>query len=115
MPPVLIDENFNHRILRGVRLRTAHLDFVVAQRGGAGGAADALLLSWAAEQRRVVLTHDRQTLPKFAYDRVRSNQLMPGVIVVSDEMPIGQAIEELTMYLECGSPQDFENLVIFLP
>jgi hypothetical protein len=26
MPPVLIDENFNHRILRGVRLRIAHLD-----------------------------------------------------------------------------------------
>ncbi len=114
MLPVLIDENFNHRILRGVRLRIRRLDSVVAQSAGLGGADDALVLSWAAEQGRVIVTHDRQTLPKFAYDRVRSNQRMPGVIVVGDEMPIGRAIEDLTIYLECGSPQDFENFVLFL-
>ncbi len=114
MLPVLIDENFNHQILRGVRLRIDKLDFVVAQMSGLSGADDVSLLSWAAEHGRIVLTHDRQTLPKFAYDRVRLNQLMPGVIVVSDEMPIGRAIEDLTMYLECGSLQDFENLVLFL-
>jgi hypothetical protein len=40
---------------------------------------------------------------------------MPGVIVVSDTMPIGEAVEGLTIYLECGMPEDFENLVTLLP
>lgn len=40
---------------------------------------------------------------------------MPGVIVVSDTMPIGEAVESLTVYLECGTAEDFENLVTFLP
>jgi hypothetical protein len=40
---------------------------------------------------------------------------MPGVIVVSDTMPVGEAIETLTMYVECSVPEEFENLVVFIP
>lgn len=54
-------------------------------------------------------------MPKYAYDRIRSQKPMPGMIVVSDTMPVGEAIEVLTMYLECGTPEEFENLVVFLP
>jgi predicted nuclease of predicted toxin-antitoxin system len=115
MLSILIDENFNHQILRGIRLRMENLDFLVAQNVGLEGADDATLLAWAAEKRRIVLTHDRQTVPSFAYERIRSHQFMPGVIVVSDALPVGEAIETLTMYVECGSAEEFENLVTFLP
>ncbi len=115
MVPVLTDENFSHRILRGIKLRIKNLDVVLAQSAGLGGARDPTLLAWAADQRRIVLTHDRQTIPQYAYDRIRSHQPMPGIIVVSDTVPIGEAIEVLAMYLECGTADEFENLVIFLP
>jgi hypothetical protein len=115
MLSVLADENFSHRILRGIRLRAGELDVLVAQNVGLGGRKDAALLECAAERRRIVLTHDRETIPKYAYDRVRALQLMPGVIVVSDTMPIGDAVEALMIYLECGEAEDFENLVTFLP
>jgi len=108
MLSVLADENFSHRILRGIKLRVHDLDVLA-------GKKDAALLAWAAEQRRIVLTHDRQTIPKHAYGRIRSLQSVPGVIVVSDTMPIGEAVEALAIYLECGTPEDFENLVVFLP
>jgi hypothetical protein len=114
MLSVLADENFNHHILRGVRFRIKSLDVIVAQSAGLCGASDPDLLAWAAKQRRLVLTHDRQTMPKYAYDRVRSDQPMPGIIVVSDVMPVGEAIEVLTMYLECGAADEFQNLVTFL-
>jgi Domain of unknown function (DUF5615) len=114
MLSVLADENFSHRILRGIKLRAGNLDVVVAQNVGLGGRKDAALLEWAAEHRRIVLTHDRQTIPKYAYDRVRALQPMPGVIVVSDTMPIGEAVEVLTIFLECGAAQDFAGFVIFL-
>jgi hypothetical protein len=40
---------------------------------------------------------------------------MLGLIVVSDTMPIGGAIESLAVYLELGTAEEFENLVFFLP
>jgi hypothetical protein len=115
MPSVLADENFSHRILRGIKLRTGNLDVLVSQKVGLAGKKDGALLAWAAEQSRIVLTHDRQTIPKYAYERIRSQQPMPGVIVVSDTMPIGEAVEALTIYPECGVAEDFENSVTFLP
>ena len=75
MLSILIDENFNHQILRGIRLRIENLDFVAAQSAGLEGTDDATLLAWAAEKRRILLTHDRQTVPRFAYERIRSQQV----------------------------------------
>src|SRR5579872_1695650 len=115
MLSVVADENFSQRILRGIKLRVRGLDALVAQNTGLCGASDPALLAWAAEQRRVLLTHDRQTIPRYAYDRIRSYQPMPGVIVVSDTMPVGEAIETLTIYLECSMPEELENLVVFVP
>ena len=115
MVSLLADENFNQRILRGLRLRNSDLDLIVAQRAGLCGASDPDLLGWAAERGRIVLTHDRQTMPRFAQVRIRAGEPMPGLIIVSDTMPVGEAIDVLFVCIECGTPQDFENLVFFLP
>jgi predicted nuclease of predicted toxin-antitoxin system len=63
MLPVLADENFGRRIVRGLKLRIMNLDLVVAQAAGLCGTGDAARLAWAANQGRIVLTHDRQTMP----------------------------------------------------
>jgi hypothetical protein len=62
-----------------------------------------------------MLTHDRQTIPNYAYERVRSHLPMPGVMVVSDTLPIGEAVEALAIYVECGAVEDFEDLDTFVP
>ena len=115
MLSLVADENFSHRVLRGVKRRIKSLDMLVAQKVGISGVNDPALLAWAAEQQRIVLTHDRQTLPKHAYERVRAGLRMPGVIVVSDTLPVGVAINLVTLYIECGRAEDFENQVVFLP
>ena len=115
MISLLADENFSHHILRGIRLRIKNIDLVVAQGSELSGLRDPVLLAWAAEQGRIVLTHDRQTMAKYAYDRVSSHQPMPGVIVVSDKMQVGEAIELLTMYIVCGMSKEFENSVTYIP
>jgi hypothetical protein len=40
---------------------------------------------------------------------------MPGVVVVLDTLPTGQAIEELTMIVECSGQSEWENQVAYLP
>lgn len=115
MLALLIDENFNHRILRGLQRTIPHLNCVVAQGAGLKGVQDPPLLSWAADQNRILVTHDLRTIPKHAYERVKSGQFMPGVIAVPDSLPIGQVIEELTLLTECSQPHELENLVFYLP
>jgi len=73
---LVFDENFNHRIVHGLQLRVPGLDFVIAQEIELKGAKDPELLEWAATENRIVVTHDVDTLLKFAYERIVGGQLM---------------------------------------
>lgn len=115
MLPLLLDENFNQRVLRGLKRRIPNLDYSVAQESGLSGESDPNVLTWAAEQNRVLVTHDLKTIPRFAYERVAASLPMSGVIAVDDELPIGQVIEELAIIATCSETSDWENQVAHLP
>ena len=112
---LLIDENLNHRILRGLRRAAPALDYVIAQNLGLRGAVDPEVLARAADARRIVVSHDLRTIPKYAYERIKAGRPMPGVIAIPDALPIGQAIEELILIVECAQASDLENRVLYLP
>ena len=61
------DENFNNDIVRGLLRRDPALDIVRVQDVGLRGEEDPLILEWAAQEGRVVLTHDAATMADFAY------------------------------------------------
>ena len=109
------DENFDGDILRGLLRRIPDLDVVRVQDVGLAETPDPDILAWAAEEERILLTHDRETVPNFAYDRVRDGEPMPGVFIVSDLMPKGQAIEELFLALHCLSPEECRDQVTYFP
>lgn len=109
------DENFDADILRGLLRRIPDLDVVRVQDVGLAETADPIILAWAAEEERILVTHDRDTMPNFAYDRVRAEEPMPGVFLVSDLMPKGQAIEELFLAVHCLSPRECRDQVTYFP
>lgn len=115
MVPLLADENFNHRILRGVRLRLPALDCLPVQETEAYQQEDPKVLDWAAAHNRVVLTHDVNTMTKYAYERLDAAQPLPGVIVIPKTLAIGTAIEELVTLLYCSEPEEFPGRVIHIP
>ncbi len=94
------DENFNRDILRGLLRRRPDLDVLRVQDAKLRGADDPFVLTWAAEEDRILLTHDRQTMPPFAYDRIAAGLAMPGMIVVEQRMSVGRAIDELLMLMD---------------
>ena len=63
----------------------------------------------------MLLTHDVSTMTRYAYDRVREGKPMPGVFEVSREVPIGVAIDEILMLVECSLPGEWEGQVRYLP
>jgi len=112
---LLSDENFNADIVRALLLRRPDLDLLRVQDVGLRGADDPTILAWAAGQDRILLTHDRATMPDFAYERVVSEQSMPGVFIVDDRTPIRQAIEDLLLIDACSEPGEWTGRVIYLP
>ena len=110
------DENFNGEIVRGLLRRFADLDIVRIQDApGMLGADDPTVLEWAAAEGRILLTHDRATMPDFAYQRVLAGQQMPGLFVVNDRHPVGQVIDELALILTCSEQDEWANRVVYLP
>jgi hypothetical protein len=115
MPPLLTDEDFNGRIIRGLLLRLPELDLVRAVEIDLGSTHDRLFLARAAEERRVLLTHDVSTMGGFAVERIEAGFPMAGMIAVQKRCPIGRAIEDILAFLVAGGIEDWTNRIEFVP
>ena len=111
----LADENFNNQIVRGVLRQNLDIDIVRVQDVGLSGADDPTVLNWAAQQGRVLLTHDVATMITFAYNRIEAGLSMPGVFEVNRRVSVGLAIEEIILIAECSIEGEWEGQVRFLP
>ena len=112
---LVADENFNNDIVRGLLRRKPELDIVRIQDVGLSGADDPTVLEWAAQEGRVLLTHDVTTITRYAYERVKAGQSMPGVFEVSRAVPVGRAIEDILLLAECSLESEWEGQVRYLP
>jgi hypothetical protein len=112
---LLADENFNGDIVRGLLLRQPELDIVRIQDVDLAGADDPEVLAWAAENDRIVLTHDRATMASYAYERVTAGSAMPGVFLLNDRLPIGEAIQEILLMDECSEQGEWAGRVVYVP
>ena len=115
MLKLVADENFNGDILRGLYRQRPDLDLMRVQDIGLSGASDGRILEWAAAEGRILLTHDRETMPHAAHERVKSGEAMPGVFLVSDLMPLRLAIEEILLAVDCLEPEECSGFVRFFP
>ena len=113
MLALLADENFNGPIIAGLREKYAEVDLVRAQDMGLRRTPDEVILQWAAEHNRVLLTHDRKTMPLFAYMRVGTGLFMPGVVIVQVRS-VSRVMEEIALLGICGLAEDVENQVRYI-
>ena len=111
----LADENLNGKILRGIRRERPDADILRVQDSILYQSADENVLAWAADQARILLTHDIETMVGFANQRIAANRPMSGVIAIRDTLPIGRVIDDLLIILGASEMSDWENIVTFLP
>ena len=111
----LVDHNFNQHIVDGLSRRDSTLELTQVRDVGLATASDEVILEWAAVRGLVLLTHDRRTVPSHAQARSAEGLPMPGVFLVRDDIPIGQAVDELLIAAVCLSPAECENFVRYFP
>jgi hypothetical protein len=114
MLPLLSDEDLRGAIVDGLRRHFPDIDLVRVQDVGLIQSPDPRILQYAAEHRRVVVTHDRNTMVSRARDRIDSGQAMAGVVVVEQLINIGKAIQELGTLAQAGEPGDLDGQILFL-
>ena len=112
---LLADENFSNDIVRGVLRRHPSIDLVRVQDVGLRETDDRLILEWAAKEGRLVLTHDANTMPGFAKDRILANQAMAGLFVVGQEASLAAVIDDLLLLAECSDTSEWNQQIVYLP
>jgi hypothetical protein len=112
---LLADENFNNQIVRGILRRRPEIDIVRVQDVDLSKTDDRVILEWAAQQGRILLTHDVETMTRYAYERVQAGLEMPGVFEISRSVPVGLAIEEILLIAEGSFEDEWEGQVQYLP
>jgi hypothetical protein len=111
----LVDENFDNRIVRGLLRRQPDLDILRVQDLEIAGADDPTVLDWAAQEGRILLTHDERTVPHYAYERLGVGESIAGVIVASNSLAISTVIDDLLLVVECSSAAEWVNQLQRLP
>jgi hypothetical protein len=115
MSRLLIDQDLDHDILRGLIRRIPQLDAVTAFEIGMSGATDPQLLTWAAQEGRIIITHDRKTMPTHAAALMGKGGNIAGLFVVLRSLPLHQVIEDLELMITCRETDEWVNIIRYLP
>jgi hypothetical protein len=110
------DNDFNGRVYKGLLRKLPELDILRVQDAGHGSDPDPDILAWAAEENRILLTHDRKTMVRFANERIEAGLPMTGLFVIRNRKnQIGQMIEDILIPACCSEQHEWRDQVRFLP
>lgn len=111
----LADADLNKAIVSGVLRREPFLDFMTAQTARLRSLNDAEVLALAAEQQRVLVSHDVGTMPAHFRAFRNAGKQSSGVFLISQSLDVGTAIEELMLIWLASEASDWENRLEWLP
>lgn len=109
------DADLDRRIVETLWRREPALDIVTAEESRLHGMPDPQVLDYSASVGRVLITHDKSTMPEHFADRVRSGMSCPGVLVASKRAPIAEIAESIVLIWSASEPAEWEAQVRHLP
>jgi uncharacterized protein DUF5615 len=115
MLSLLIDQDLDHDILRGLIRRIPQLDALTAFEIGLGRATDPDLLTWAAQEKRVIITHDKTTMPSHAADLLHDGKDIAGLIIVPRRLSLLKVLDDLELIITCSEADDWNDVICYLP
>ncbi|MCX6590844.1 MAG: DUF5615 family PIN-like protein [Acidobacteria bacterium] len=110
----LADNDLNKAIVRGVVRCDSRIDFRSAHSARLHGLDDSAVLALAAEDSRILVSHDFHTMPAHFREFAREHR-SPGVLLIAQDLPVGRAIDSLLLVWEGSVAADWENRVCLVP
>lgn len=72
------------------------------------------MLELAAQQGRILVTHDRKTMPTYFAEFIASNQ-SAGVLIVSKKLAIEIVVNELVLIWSASNAEEWINSIAKIP
>src|SRR5215216_4652211 len=110
----LADADLNRMIVAALRRREPGVDFQTAREAGIEGLPDLRVLEIAARRGRLLVTHDRRTMPHHFGEFIKNNA-SPGVFVVSQNLRPSEAAEELLLIWSATEAEEWAGRICSLP
>jgi hypothetical protein len=111
----LADADLNEGIVAGCLRREPAIDFMSANQAGLEGLSDPMVLTLAAEQRRILVSHDFHTMPRHFAEFVQAHASSPGVLLIQQYLPVREAIEELVLIWNASSAEEWQDRILKIP
>lgn len=108
------DADLNQVIVQAMIRQVPNIDFQTATRAGLAGLDDPEVLALAASEGRVLVSHDRKTMP-FHFAAFVEEQTSAGIIVLPQSLPIAQAVEDLILVWSATEAEEWEDRIGYLP
>ena len=109
------DADVHRRILIAVRRREPAIDFASASESNLEGLPDPEVLEIAARRGRILITHDRRTMPGHFRERLAEGKSSSGVLIVSQFAPVGPVVESILAVWSASEPEEWWNQIHHLP
>jgi predicted nuclease of predicted toxin-antitoxin system len=108
------DADLRQAILTGTIRRQPSLDFQSANEAGLEGVKDLEVLAIAARDGRVLVTHDRKTMP-IEFGQFITSQTSSGVLILSQNLSISEAIDAIILVWEVSTAEEWINQIMTFP
>lgn len=108
------DADLNEDIVSGVLRRVPEIDFQTASEAELERLTDPEVLALAAKEGRVIVCHDRRTMP-IHFGKFIETQVSPGIFVVSQNAQILKVIEDLILVWAASDTEEYVNSIRTLP
>lgn len=108
------DADLNQAIVTAVLRQQPTIDFQTASSAKLQGLNDSEVLALAAKQQRILVTHDRKTMPTYFAEFIALHQ-SAGVLIVSKKLTIEVVAEELVLIWSASSAEEWINRIAKIP
>ena len=110
------DNDLKRIIVDATLRREPRIDFQTAHAARLDGLDDEAVLRLAASQSRILVSHDKRTMPKALASFVASGGTIPGVLlVIPQHVPIRDVVEALILIWADDGADDWNNLIAKIP
>ena len=108
------DADLNRTIVLAVARLEPAIDFQTAHAAGLEGIEDPDVLGLAAASGRILVSHDRRTMPQHFAGFVAEHEC-PGVLIVPQKLPVAVVAEELLLIWALTETEEWVNRICAIP
>jgi hypothetical protein len=111
----LADHDLNEQIIDGVLRREPLVEVIRVRDLGRADRSDPEILELAARDQLILVSHDVNTMTRFAFERLARGLPMAGLLLARQSAPIAPVIDSLVLIWSASEAEEWHGAVWYLP